>query len=30
VPDELEVVALREEPRLAVLAADHPLAARES
>jgi DNA-binding transcriptional LysR family regulator len=29
VPDELEVVPLLEEPRLAVLAADHPLAARE-
>jgi DNA-binding transcriptional LysR family regulator len=28
-PDTLEVVALREEPRLAVLAADHPLAARD-
>jgi DNA-binding transcriptional LysR family regulator len=28
VPDKLELVALREEPRLAVLAADHPLAAR--
>lgn len=29
VPDELHVVPLLEEPRLAVLAADHPLAARE-
>ena len=28
VPEELAVVALLEEPRLAVLAADHPLAAR--